>query len=134
MPAAAIRIGVFLLATTLLVFAYEQHWVSQSKVTTGEIVSIRAKSKGKVVNTRFLLDHQQTTTFAVGIGPVNELFVTYHVGDEVPVRYCQQCDPIAKIAYPLNLYTITSMFALLDLIACLVLFNAWWRLYRSADH
>ena len=127
MPAVAIRIGVFLLAITLLIFAYEQHWVSQSKVTTGEIISILAKSKGKVVNTRFLLDNQQANTFAVGIGPVNELFVTYHVGDEVPVRYCQQCGPIAKIAYPLNLYTITSMFVLLDLIACLVLFNAWWK-------
>lgn len=66
------RITIFLFIVSLIVFAYEQHYVSQTQETNGKILSIHNKAKGKVITTSFLLDNSQQLTFSSGIGPLTE--------------------------------------------------------------
>lgn len=127
MPAYMIRIMLLLITITLLSFIYESISSSKAIKTTGEIVSISSKAKGREIEIYFSYPDKNERVFTCSVGPIVDLLMKYNVGDKIPILYCEDCYPAARIGDILNRYSLTLMIFILDLITFLILSMAWWK-------
>jgi len=121
MPGFVKRIIGLLLTVTLLVFVYEYHYYSKTVATTGKIEAITHKGRGQEMSIGFATASGGRAAFASAILLFDELSGKFHVGDRVPVAYCSDCYPIAKVGLWAYLYTLTIMLVALDLMVVVVL-------------
>lgn len=134
MPTFVKRIIVLLLTVTLLVFAYEHHYVSKTIETTGTIESITLKGRGREMTVGFVLPAGGRSAFTSDILIFDEFSGKYQVGGSVPVAYCRDCYPIAKIDSWASIYSITIMIVLLDLMMAVVFGVVGWRQRQAGGH
>lgn len=111
---------------TLMSFVYEFHYSNKAIELTGEIISISSKAKGREITISFGDGIQGKGLLKIGVGPVIELIARYDVGDRIPIKYCSDCYPAAKIGDVPNIYSLTLMMLLLAGIIFSVLTVTWW--------
>lgn len=127
MPAYVTRIILFMATITILSFVYELHYSNKAIEITGEIVSIRSKAKGRELTISFGDQNQGQGVLKIGVGPAVELIERYDVGNKIPILYCRDCYPSAKIGDLPNTYSLTFMMLLLNCIIFSVLIITWWK-------
>jgi len=127
MPAYVIRIMLFMGIVTLLSCAYEINYSNNSIEVSGKIISISNQSKGRELTISFSDDNQVKKVLKVGVGPIIDFIAGYDVGDKLPIKYCRECYPIAKIGDTPNTYSLTLMMVLLSCVVFAVLIISWWK-------
>ena len=127
MPAVVIRIALLMLLTTSAALAFEVVYANKAVRMMGEIASISGNAKGWELEVVFYRPGPGKTVFRANVGPVINVLGGYRQGDPVPVQYCEDCYPAAKIGDIPNVYPITLMFVMLDLLAVVGLAVIWWK-------
>lgn len=125
MPAYAIRILLLMGVITLSGFAYEKHYSSKAVDISGKIAVITSLAKGKRIAVLLNGEGQVKGAMYFTVGPVLDLIGQYKVGDIVPIKYCSECYPTAKIGDVPNMYSITLMMCLLSSLFFIALIAVW---------
>lgn len=121
------RIVLLLGVVTLSVFGYEYSYSGKAISSVGEIKSITLKGRGREMMIMFAYEDKRKGIFTSDMLVVDDLLRKYKIGDEIPVIYCEDCYPIAKVGSIFYVYLWTFMMLLLDLIMIIVLVITWWK-------
>lgn len=114
MTAYVTRIILLMGIVTSLSFAYELDYSNKAVEITGEIISIRGKAKGKNITVSVINENQVKDILEFSVGPIIDLIGQYDVGNKIPIKYCRECYPAAKMGDVPNIYSLTLMMLVLS--------------------
>ncbi len=116
MPAFMKRIILLLVTITLASFFYENSYLYKATASRGEIKDMFRQARATMMLIEYPLSGNKSSSIQVAV-LIHDIFIRkYRVGDSVPVVYCNDCIPEAKIDRISYLYSMTLMILILDFL------------------